>query len=164
MITVAVQSKAWIVFTYLNVEIMGLNLTQGMDVCVCLFCVCVGTGLVIGWSLVQGVLPIVLGLRNWSETKRFTDALCFKVGATGKRERDNTVIIFWPLFIILFFVKKNQDDSVWKVNNCINIPSTNFRSCLQTIFNKSDSQLVDISKRYGSDYSSILKSECVDLT
>jgi hypothetical protein len=41
--------------------------------------------LVLGdWSPIQGVLPTVLGLRNSSETKRFTDALRSKVGATGK--------------------------------------------------------------------------------
>jgi hypothetical protein len=55
--------------------------------CLRLFCVFVGDGLATGWSPVQGVLPTVLGLRNWSETRRFTDALSSKVGATGKRER-----------------------------------------------------------------------------
>jgi hypothetical protein len=58
-----------------------------MDVCLRLFCVCVvGSGLATGWSPVQGVRTTVLGLRNWSETKHFTDAPCSKVGATGKRE------------------------------------------------------------------------------
>jgi hypothetical protein len=42
---------------------MGSNPTQGMDVCVRLFCVCAvlcaGSGLATGWSLVQGVLPTV---------------------------------------------------------------------------------------------------------
>jgi hypothetical protein len=71
-----------------NTGIVGSNPTQGMDVCLRVFCVCVGSGLATVWSPVQGVLPIVLGLRNWSETKRFTDAVCSKVGATGKRERD----------------------------------------------------------------------------
>jgi hypothetical protein len=47
---------------------------------------CVGSGLATGWYLIQGVLPTVLELRNWSETKYFTDALCSKVGATGMRE------------------------------------------------------------------------------
>jgi hypothetical protein len=51
--------------------------------CLHLFCVCVGSGLATSWSSVQGVLPTVFGLSNWSETKRFTDALCSKVGATG---------------------------------------------------------------------------------
>jgi hypothetical protein len=59
-----------------------------MDVCLRLFCVCVGSGLATGWSPVEGVLPTVLGLRNWSETKLSTDALCSEVGATGKRERE----------------------------------------------------------------------------
>jgi hypothetical protein len=31
---------------------------------------------------------LCIGLRNWSETKRFTDALYSKVGATGKTERE----------------------------------------------------------------------------
>jgi hypothetical protein len=31
-----------------------------------------------GWSLVQWVLPTVLRLWNWSETKRFADILCSK--------------------------------------------------------------------------------------
>jgi hypothetical protein len=42
---------------------MGLNLTQGMDVCVRLLCGCVvlyvGSGLTTGWSHVQGVLSTV---------------------------------------------------------------------------------------------------------
>jgi hypothetical protein len=32
-ITVAAQSKAWNVFARSNTEIVGLNPTQGMDVC-----------------------------------------------------------------------------------------------------------------------------------
>jgi hypothetical protein len=69
-ITVAARSKAWIVFARSNAGIVGSNPAQGMDVCsVCLFCVCVvlcvGSGLVTGWSAVQGVIPTVLRLRNW---------------------------------------------------------------------------------------------------
>jgi hypothetical protein len=52
---------------------MGSNPTEDMDVGLHLFCV--GSGLATGWSLVQGVLP-TLRLRNRSETKLFTDALC----------------------------------------------------------------------------------------
>jgi hypothetical protein len=81
LITVAARSKASIVFARSDTGIVGLNPTQGMDVCLCL--ICVGSGL----SPVQGVLPTALGWRNWSETRHFTDALCSKVGATGKRER-----------------------------------------------------------------------------
>jgi hypothetical protein len=53
-------------------------------------CVCIGSGLATGWSPIQGVLPTVLGLSNWSETKRFTDALCSKVGG-NRNERDKQV-------------------------------------------------------------------------
>jgi hypothetical protein len=63
---------------------VGSNPTQSMDVCVC-----IGSGLATVSSPVQGVLPTlptVLGLRNWSETKRFIDAPCSKVGAAWKRE------------------------------------------------------------------------------
>jgi hypothetical protein len=57
-----------------------------------IMCLCVGSGLAMGWSLVQGVLPTVLGWRNWSETKRFTDALCSKVGATGIKNKKDKYI------------------------------------------------------------------------
>jgi hypothetical protein len=92
-ITVAARSKAWTVFAPANAGIVGSNTTQDMDICVCLFCVCIGRGLAKGWSPIQGVLPTVLGLRNWSETKRFTNALCSKVGATWKREKERTVYV-----------------------------------------------------------------------
>jgi hypothetical protein len=62
-VTVAAWSKAWTVFARSDAGIVDLNPTQGMDVCVRLFCVCVilclGSGLATGWSLVQGVLPSV---------------------------------------------------------------------------------------------------------
>jgi hypothetical protein len=54
---------------------------------------CVGNGLATGWSPVQGVLPTVLGLGNWIEPKRFTDAPCSKLGATGKRECYDVMVI-----------------------------------------------------------------------
>jgi hypothetical protein len=38
-ITVAPQSKAWTAFSRSNIGILGSNPTQGMDVCVRLFCV-----------------------------------------------------------------------------------------------------------------------------
>jgi hypothetical protein len=76
--TVAAHSKAWTVFARSNSEIVCSSPSQGMDVCLPLLCVCVGSGLATGWSRVQGLLLTVLRLRNWSETKRFTDALCSK--------------------------------------------------------------------------------------
>jgi hypothetical protein len=62
-ITVVALSKAWTVFTGSNSGIVASNPTQFMDVCACLFCVCVvlfvDRGFEIGRSLVQGVLPSV---------------------------------------------------------------------------------------------------------
>jgi hypothetical protein len=55
----ATQSKAWTVFPRSNAGILGSNPTQGMDVCVYSVFV-LGSGLVMVWSLVQGVLPNVL--------------------------------------------------------------------------------------------------------
>jgi hypothetical protein len=53
-ITVAVQSKAWTVFVRSNIWVVGSNPTQGKNVCVRLFSVCVvlrvGRGLATGWS------------------------------------------------------------------------------------------------------------------
>jgi hypothetical protein len=79
-ITVIVRSKAWTVFARSNAGFVGRNPTQGMDVCLSLFCVCVVScsGFTSGWSPVQGALPTVYRLGNWSEMKRFTDALCSK--------------------------------------------------------------------------------------
>jgi hypothetical protein len=85
-------------FARSNTGIVGSNTTEGMDVYLHLSCVCVGSGLEMGWSPVQAVLPTVFGLRNWSETKRFKDALRSKVGVTGKRERERQVILpTWSL-------------------------------------------------------------------
>jgi hypothetical protein len=61
--TVAARSKARTVFACPNTGIMGSNPTQGMDVCLRLFCVCAvlcaGSGFVTCWSPVQRVLPTV---------------------------------------------------------------------------------------------------------
>jgi hypothetical protein len=67
-ITVAGRAKAWTVFARSNTGIVGSNPTQGMDVCLCLFCVCVVlyvvSGLATGWSLVQGVVPAVCRIKK----------------------------------------------------------------------------------------------------
>jgi hypothetical protein len=61
-VTVAVLSKAWTVFSRLSTGIVGSDPTWGMDVSVCLFCVCIvlciGSGLETGWLHAQ-VLPTV---------------------------------------------------------------------------------------------------------
>jgi hypothetical protein len=69
-ITVAARSMAWTVFARSNTGIVGSNPTQGIDVCVCVYSVCVvlhvGKGLATGRSPVQGVLPTVQKWsRNW---------------------------------------------------------------------------------------------------
>jgi hypothetical protein len=67
-ITAAERSKAWTVVARSNAGIVSSNPTQGMDVCVRLFCVCAdlcaATGLATGWSPVQGVLPTVYKIKK----------------------------------------------------------------------------------------------------
>jgi hypothetical protein len=53
MITVAARSKACTVFARLNAGIVDSNPTQGMDVCVCVYSVCVG--LCVGSGLATGL-------------------------------------------------------------------------------------------------------------
>jgi hypothetical protein len=70
------RSVCRIVFIRSNAGIVGSNPTQGMDVCVHLFCVrvvlCVCSCLETGWSPVQGVLPTVYkskNLKRWPRSK-----------------------------------------------------------------------------------------------
>jgi hypothetical protein len=74
------------VFAGSKAGIVGSNPTQGMHVFLRLFCVCVVNGHATCWSPVQGVLPIVLGLRNWSETKYFTVCPVLQI-ASNRKER-----------------------------------------------------------------------------
>jgi hypothetical protein len=73
-IAMAAPSKAWTVFTRSNTGVVGLNPTQGIDVCVRLFCVCVvsyaGSGLEMGSSPIQGVLPTVNRINNLKKRPR----------------------------------------------------------------------------------------------
>jgi hypothetical protein len=94
-ISVAAPSKAWIVFARSNAGIVGSNPPQSMDVCLRLYCVCAGSGLATGWSPIQGVLSVILGLRNWSETKLFTDVPYFKLGATVEKGREREREVYW---------------------------------------------------------------------
>jgi hypothetical protein len=68
-ITVTVRSNAWTVFVHLKYGVAGSNRTRGMDVCVCLFCVClvlcVGSGLATGWSPPKWSYRLCKWLRNW---------------------------------------------------------------------------------------------------
>jgi hypothetical protein len=62
------------VFARSNAGIVDSNPTQGMDVYVRLFCVCivlcVGSGLATGWSPVQGVLPTVYRIKKLKKRPR----------------------------------------------------------------------------------------------
>jgi hypothetical protein len=72
-ITVAALSKAWNDFTCSNAWIVSSNPTQGIDVCLHLFCVCVvlcvGSGLATGWSPSKESYRLCIGLRNWKAGK-----------------------------------------------------------------------------------------------
>jgi hypothetical protein len=73
-ITVAARSTAWTLFARSNAEIVGSNPTQGMDVCVSLFCVCVvrcvGRGLATGWSPIIGALLTVYRIKKLKKRPR----------------------------------------------------------------------------------------------
>jgi hypothetical protein len=73
-IRVAALSKSWTIFARLNSGVVGSNPTQGIDVCVRLYCVCVvlcvGTGLAKGWSPVQGVLQTVYRINKVKKRSR----------------------------------------------------------------------------------------------
>jgi hypothetical protein len=65
-VTVVEKSKAWTVLARLDAGIVRSNPTRGMDVYVYVYVYsmfalsCVGKGLEMGWSLIQGVLSTVL--------------------------------------------------------------------------------------------------------
>jgi hypothetical protein len=63
-------SKAWKVFACSNTGIVGFNLTQDMDVCVQVAA--------LRADHLSKSFTGCLTLRNWSETKHFTNSLCSK--------------------------------------------------------------------------------------
>jgi hypothetical protein len=73
-ITLAARFRAWNAFTRSIAGIVGSNPTQGMDVCVRLFCVCVvlcvGSCLATGSSPVQGVLPTMYRIKELKKRPR----------------------------------------------------------------------------------------------
>jgi hypothetical protein len=78
-IRVAARSKAWTVFARLNAGIVVSNSTQGMNVCLRLFCVCVvlcvGYGLATGRFPVQGVIPSVYRIKKLKRRPRSNKGL-----------------------------------------------------------------------------------------
>jgi hypothetical protein len=107
-----------------------------MDVCLRVFCVCVGSGFATGWSPVQGVLPTVLGLTKLGETKRFTDDLCSKWEQQDRhkereREREKKGLnIIYPLWCFYSNYWRNVEtydnyelEEMWKEShNILKVP------------------------------------------
>jgi hypothetical protein len=77
--TVIARWKAWTVFALSNTGIVGSNPIQGMDVCVCLFCVfvvlCVGSGLATDWSPSKESYWLWIRLRKLKSGQRQTKGL-----------------------------------------------------------------------------------------
>jgi hypothetical protein len=73
-LTVATRSKAWTVFACSNTGIVCSNPTQGINICVCLFCICVVlracSGIATDWSPVEGVLQTVCRVRKLRKRPR----------------------------------------------------------------------------------------------
>jgi hypothetical protein len=107
----AAWSKALNVFACSNIRIVGWNPTYSVLV--------LRSGLATGWSAVQEIIPTVLRLRNWSETKRFTDALSSKVGVGGGggggRGEDDFVrtFVFSDTFYTPHFVSCKEKNINW---------------------------------------------------
>jgi hypothetical protein len=61
---VAARYKVWTVFPRSDADIVGSNPTRGMNVCVCVYSVCVvlcvDSGLATSWSPVQGVYRLCI--------------------------------------------------------------------------------------------------------
>jgi hypothetical protein len=99
---VAARSKAGTVFVSSGTGILGSNPTQGMDVCLRSFCVCVvlfvGSGLATGWSPVQGVLPTVYRIKKLKWIKAFHGCPMLQSGS-NRKERENKwdVVCTWLL-------------------------------------------------------------------
>jgi hypothetical protein len=86
-ITVVEGSKAWTVFARSNAGIAGSNPTQRMDICLCLFCIYIGSNFATGRSPVQGVLPNCLGIKKLKWNKAFQRCLMLQSG-NNRQERD----------------------------------------------------------------------------
>jgi hypothetical protein len=70
-----------------------------MDVwCVYVFILCLGRGLAMSWSLIQGVLPTVYKIKETEVNRSFTDALCSRGRNRNKKNKcdvDGFRTYFW---------------------------------------------------------------------
>jgi hypothetical protein len=91
-LTVTERSKTWTVVARSNAGIVGSNPTQGMDICVGLFCVCVvlcvGSGLVTGWSPVQEVLPTVYRNKKRKKAGKVQQKYCRSIDGVVFRDKN----------------------------------------------------------------------------
>jgi hypothetical protein len=83
---VVARSKARNVFAGKNTRIVGTNPTEGMDVCLRLCCLVQVAALRQADPLSKESFRLSIRLRNLSEKKRFTDALCYR----GSKPSNNT--------------------------------------------------------------------------
>jgi hypothetical protein len=88
-------SKERTVFSRSNAGIVGSNPTQGIDVCMRSFCVCVvlslDSGLATVWSPVRGVLPTVYRIKKLKNYQGPTkDSRAIEINISN-RSRDNVV-------------------------------------------------------------------------
>jgi hypothetical protein len=119
-ITVAARFEAWTVFVRSNIGMVGSIPTQGMDVCVRLFCVyvvlCVGSGLVTGWSPVQVALPNVYRIKKLKKAAKVQRAL--------EPQRENKILIQCDIPLQLIKrLEDNQSDSRLITETCASLYS-----------------------------------------
>jgi hypothetical protein len=73
----AARTKAWSVFANLNISVVGLNPTRGMEVSGRSFCVyvmlCVCRDLATGWSPAKGVLRIVYKVKELKKPSKLSN-------------------------------------------------------------------------------------------